>query len=396
METLIQHQYEELFNCLPDGAIVIDSKAKIMLANQAAASILGYTNPQEMKGIDISTLYSNPSDHDTLLSVLGHRGVMEKGIYDWKQKNGQPVLIELRAAPLRDSQGHITGIQGIFRDITKKLESQLAQQQTLEETAARSIDKNQLIEMINFYLTNPPNLILQGIAHNLNTPLGNIRGRAELIKHNIEKHTHTGANEISDKEKEFYQKQIKGIGDIITQVDKTVDIIKSFTNKITFESDQNNIETDINSTINNMIVYFESSLYFKHRIQKEITLDTGLPMGLINTRELNSSLYHIIVNCIKATAGLPSMMIRVQSYVQDQNIIIEFSDNRNHMDEAEIEYHMNVNASTRYKIPEEANFSAYDIEILCAKNILEANQCALEIISGDHTLFRMVIPQKKS
>ncbi len=392
METLIQHQYEELFNCLPDGAIVIDSRGMILIANQEAASILGYNDPAEMKGVPVSTLYSNPTDHDTLLSVLGHRGMIEKGVYDWKQKNGQPVLVELRAAPLRNQEGHVTGIQGIFKDITKKLESQLAQQQTLEETTARSIDADRMTEMINFYLTRPSDLILQGVAHNMNTPLGNIRGRAELIIHNIEKFLKNTGTALPDPDKELLRKQIKGIQDIVSQVDRSVEIIKSFTDKIAADSEKQAGDTDVNGVIRMLMHYMETSLYIKHRVRKNLELDPANPRAYISPADLAMVLYHLTVHCLKASAGKPDVNLDIKTYSRDNGVLIDFSGSAERPDESEMDYYLNANTSTRFDIPDEANFSAYDIEVRCARNLLEAAQGSLEIIPDAQTLFRVTLP----
>ncbi|MBX7150196.1 PAS domain S-box protein [bacterium] len=394
----LQRRYEELFNSLPDGAFVIDTGGNLIMVNDVATALLGYKSQTELVGSTIDKVYANPSDHDALLSILGHKKIAKKNIFDWKKKNGDPLLIELTATPIHDEQGHICGIQGIFRDISRRLESQIAQQETLAEAAARSIDESKFLEAVDFYRSVPMSLILQGIAHNLNTPLGGIRGRAELIQHNFLKNSKIFESITDEKLRNeinaVTSKMIKGITEIIVQVDKATELIRGFSTKISFEMNYVESLQDINYIIKNELSFLESSLYFKHKISKQIDLQDNLPKFKAYYRDVSLAINHLLINSMKAISELPERNLRIKTYQNDANICIELTDNRKPMSTDEIRYHHLINLSTRYTaIADEARFSPYDIEIADAMRLLQLYGGSLTIVSEKETKFIIQIPK---
>ena len=397
-EIEIQNRYEELLNSLPDGIFIIDSHGRIELANTAAASILGYVDKKDFLGLSVNELYANPGDHDALLSILGHKGKADKTIFDWKKKTGETTLIELTASPIHDKKGHIKGIHGIFRDITSKLESQIAQQETLAETAARSIDEDKLLEVINFFRVVPMSLILQGVAHNLNTPLGTIRGRAELLQHHIKKNAGL-VDGISDEKvkadvSQFHVKLDKGIGEIVAQVDKASSLIKGFSDKVSNEMNPYQMEIDINKLIENEISFLDSSLYFKHKVKKEINLDKTVPLVRGVYRDFSQAMYNLIIDSMKATGSLSEKVLRISTSHDQEFIYVELSDNRVMPATTDLSYHLSIHTDTMYvDLPDEAQFSYYDIEIANASRLLSSYQINISLFPNNESKFIIQIPK---
>lgn len=399
MNQIFSYRFEELFNLLPDGAIVIDPVGNISLSNQVAASILGYSGAGDLAGCSAQRLYANPADHDSLLSILGYRGVVEKNLFEWKKKNGETLLVELTASPLRNENGHINGILGIFRDMTAKLENQLAQQATLEATAARTMDEDRFLDAINFYQSMPMTLILQGIAHNFNTPFGSIRGRAELLKHQIEKNSdlfrQPGQNQGGSVQ-QIISKQIKGLTDIIHQVDKLVELTRGFSQRLSSEYDNPETGVDINAVITNMLQFLESSLYFKHRILKDIQFDPSLPAVNISYKAISLAVYHLLIHSMKATAALNQKKLSIRTGSDAASVWIELTDNRERMDEEQLSDLFTIRYSSRYPAPDEARFSLCDLEIVNVKYLLTPYRADLEIVSEETTTFRIRIDRAET
>lgn len=393
MSSIFSYRFEELFNLLPDGALVLDSVGKITQVNQIAARILDYSDISGLIGKTVNLLYVNTGDHDSLLSILGYRGVVEKSLFEWKKKGGETLLVELTASPLRDEKGHINGILVIFRDMTMKLENQLAQQASLEETAARSMNDERFLEAVNFYQFMPMTLILQGIAHNFNTPIGSIRGRAELICHQIEKNRPL-LDRITGSFPEFQSflnKQLKGLNDIIEQADRLVELTKNFTKRLSLEAENPSTQINLNEVIQHMLAFMESSLYFKHRITKEIHLHPELPPVDISYRAVSLALYHLLIHSMKATAGLNQKKIIIQTGFDEDSVWLEMTDNRERMDEDQLADLPLIRFSSRYPAPDEARFSLCDLEIANIRYLLSPYLADLEISSGEQTTFRLRI-----
>lgn len=366
-----RRQYEEFFNSLPDGAFVADAKGDIRMINASGAHALGFERPDELIGSPLTSLYANPSDHDAMLSVLGHKGRTDKSIFDWKRKNGEPMLVEITARPLRDADGKIHGIQGVFRDISKRLESQIAQQETLAETAARGIDETRFLEAVHFYQSRPLSLYLQGVAHNLNTPLGSIRGRAELMQHHIKKNSGRleaigDANVRKDLEA-LLEKVVKGIADIIGQVDRASQLIQGFAGKISMEVHDEADEVDLNDLVRREIAFLESSLYFKHKIQKTLTLADHLPVIKTTYAPISHAFHYLIIDAMMAMARGEERTLGIRTYARDGGACIVVSDSRSAGDAS-----MPFSERSRDNLPDEAFFSAYAVEHSLAELLLRS------------------------
>jgi PAS domain S-box-containing protein len=391
-----EKRYNELINAFPDGFIVFDSVGTIVLANEAAASLLGYANVDELCNQSVSTLYVNAGDHDSLLSILGYRGRADKTIFDWKKKNGDPVLVELTATPLHDEQKHVIGIHGIFHDITSKLRSQIAQQEVLAATTSE-LSEAHLLDVVETYLSIPMGLILQGVAHNLNTPLGSIRGRAELLQHHIQKQAGlvdriTEPNVRSEMQ-DFHGKLLKGVAEVIHQVDKAGTLIKGFTDKLSSEMTPGMMELDLNAVIRNELNFLESSLYFKHKITAEVALDPTLPRIRAPYKPFSAAIHGVILNSLKATSGLADRALEIRTSHGAEGIRIELSDNRPPMSDDDIRYTLSAHFATRHHdVPPEARFSPYDIEVAIARQMLDPLDLDIDVTSGERTRFVILVP----
>ncbi|MCB0833312.1 MAG: PAS domain-containing protein [Bacteroidetes bacterium] len=394
----IRNQFEEVIQSLQDGVIIIDALSKIVFANHAAAEILEYNDKAGLIGVSMDDLYANPDDHDSLLSILGHRGEAEKSIFDWKKKDGSTTLIELTAKPVRNAEGHVAGFHGIFRDISKKLQSQIAQQETLAETAARSIDENKLLDIINFYQSIPMSLILQGVAHNLNTPLGTIRGRAELLIHQIRKNAHLCAavseTKLQQDIEQFHAKLSKGLDEIVAQVDRASVLIHGFADKVSLEMNTVETEIDINKLVEQEFRFFESSLFFKHKVKKELRLDPTIKPIIGVYRDFSQAIYNLIVNSMKATSDKEERILIARTYQDDTFINIELEDNRELIPGDNSVYELSTNLDPRLdKIPEEARFSIYDLEVANVLRLLSAQQVEVEVFPDNLPKFIIRIPK---
>lgn len=152
-----------------DGVISTDTNGSIILMNQVAEELTGWTQT-EAKGRPLSEVFKciDPKNRGPIqsqvVSVLetgnrsepGHRSTLVS-------RTGKEYLIEDRAAAVRDRQRQIIGTVLVFQDITARLQ--------LECEATKS----SRIESIG--------LLAGGIAHDFNNILTAILGNLSLLKY---------------------------------------------------------------------------------------------------------------------------------------------------------------------------------------------------------------------
>jgi PAS domain S-box-containing protein len=114
---LTEDRYRNLFFTVQDGVYITDMTGRVKDINPAGAKMLGYER-SELIGRFMRDIYINPQDRDEFVKVI----LKQEKVYNFnpyvRLKNGQPKYFETNASVIKDQQGRIIGIQGIFRDIS--------------------------------------------------------------------------------------------------------------------------------------------------------------------------------------------------------------------------------------------------------------------------------------
>lgn len=186
------------FRCVEDSSeaiMITDERGFLVYVNPAWTRIYGYTQ-EEALGSSPKLLHSGRQDDEFYLEMWSQIRDRSKGF--WKgelinrAKNGAliPVLLTITPFRNRDNQD-ILGYMGIAIDVSeqKRMESQILRQDRLASIG----------------------MIASGLAHEIGTPLGVIRGRAELI---------LMRNELSEA-------GTAGLNTIIEQIDRIYRLISS-------------------------------------------------------------------------------------------------------------------------------------------------------------------------
>ncbi len=156
------------FRCVEDSSeaiMISDSKGALVYVNPAWVRTYGFSS-EEALGKTPSLLHSGLHSR-TFYDAMWKR-IQDPQIGHWKgelinrRKDGTLVPVLLTITPVRSNDGAPRGYMGVAVDISfkKEFEAKVAQQDRLASIG----------------------LLASGIAHEIGTPLGVIRGRAEMIQ----------------------------------------------------------------------------------------------------------------------------------------------------------------------------------------------------------------------
>jgi two-component system sensor histidine kinase/response regulator len=176
---------QTLIDNLPDYIYVKDRESRFLLANKASMRGLGITTLDELVG---------KTDFDFFPEEFSEQYYCdEQAIFESRQPliNREERNIDLTTGvinwvlttkvPLRDNQGHIVGIVGIGRNITKhkQMDEELRKAKERAEEAQRAAEKAlQSAEAAN----RAKSQFLANMSHELRTPLNAILGFARLME----------------------------------------------------------------------------------------------------------------------------------------------------------------------------------------------------------------------
>jgi PAS domain S-box-containing protein len=196
---------ESLIHASPDGIVAADMKGVIILFNEGAERIYGYSATDVIGKKNVRELYPEGVAHD-VLSMLrspqhGGEGRIESIRLDALEDTGERVPIALSAAIIYEGERPVATF-GIFTDLRDRLrvEERLAQAQ--EKLAVT--EKQALIAEL-----------AGTAAHELNQPLTSVMGYAELLKRKLERESSEyHAADIIVRESERMADIVRKIGKI--------------------------------------------------------------------------------------------------------------------------------------------------------------------------------------
>ena len=120
--TILKYIYEGYFETNPEG--------RIEFHNHSMALLTGYSK-QELSGKNILDLTS-PKDKDRMARLFNGPGIKENngGIHEWEliRKNNTPCFVETSLSIMVNNLNRQTGIRGVVRDVTQRVQAQKALQ----------------------------------------------------------------------------------------------------------------------------------------------------------------------------------------------------------------------------------------------------------------------------
>lgn len=115
--------FYQLGDLMPDWIYIKDTESRFIYANRHLAAIHGIDEPRSMKGKSDFDYYPKPvaqrffEDEQEIIRSGNPIINQEKSI---KDPQGKEIILSTTKMPLRDRKGHVAGIAGIGRDVTRQ------------------------------------------------------------------------------------------------------------------------------------------------------------------------------------------------------------------------------------------------------------------------------------
>jgi PAS domain S-box-containing protein len=161
-----ESRYRSLIHGAAYGIFRTNIEGRILDANKALATMLGYESAEELSSMNVATFYKFKEDRIALLERYGRGGAAASTDVTWVRKDGSEIEVHLSARVVQNEDGSV-GFEGIAEDITERrlLEDQLRRAQKMEAIGR----------------------LARGVAHDFNNVLAAILGTADLMTFQLKK-----------------------------------------------------------------------------------------------------------------------------------------------------------------------------------------------------------------
>ncbi len=268
-----------------DGVIAADKKGKVIIFNDAAAQIFGYTVAEALEQLDVRRIYLGGIEREIMRQLRsedhGGRGKLRSYQVEVLHRDGTRIPINLNAAIVYDGEREVATV-GFFHDLRETLRMK----KELEKTQLQLLQAEKMASL---------GKLAAGVAHQLNNPLGGITLFTKLVLEDYE--LPPGARE--------------DLGRVLGDAERCRETVKELL-EFTRQTRHLMRPHDVNQAISRTLFLLKSQSLF-HDIEIETSLDPHLPPVVSDIQQLNHMFMNIILNAAQAMGGKGRLTVRTES-----------------------------------------------------------------------------------
>lgn len=281
-----------------DAVIAADMKGRILIFNEAAAAISGYSIEEALSSLNIRRFYPGDMAREVMRKLrsddYGGKGKLKSYQVDCLRKDGTLVPISLSAAIVYEGDREVASV-GFFHDLREKIEME----RRLQKTQIQLLQAEKMASL---------GKLAAGVAHQLNNPLGGITLYAQLM---LEEYALDEAAE-SD---------LRRILDDAERCRNTIRELLEFARQTRQEIRLN----DLNHALSQTLFLLENQSLF-HNIEIVKELDPSLPKVPSDIQQLNHVFMNIILNAAEAMEGQGQLRVKTSRSEDGRFAVIQICD----------------------------------------------------------------------
>lgn len=281
-----------------DGVIASDLKGRILIFNEAAEKISGYTTAEAIKNLHITQVYPGDGAREIMRRLRsddhGGKGKLKSYFVEVVRKDGEIIPINLNASIVYEKDQEVATI-GFFKDMREEIRMK----KELEKTQVQLLQAEKMSSL---------GKLAAGVAHQLNNPLGGIVLFTQLVL------------EEYKLEENLKNDMLR----ILRDAQRCRDIVKELL-EFTRQSRQDLRLHDINKALNRTLFLLENQSLFQNIIVEK-NLSDQIPEVAVDMQQINHIFMNIILNAAEAMEGKGRLTLTTRNSSDGKNVVIEIGD----------------------------------------------------------------------
>lgn len=300
LERKLQRSNSFLHNLLlssVDAVIAADKKGKILIFNDVAHEILGYTQEEALNSLDIRDLYTGDEAQEVMKKLrsteYGEVGKLRAYQVDLISKYGESIPVSLNASIIYENDTEVATI-GFFHDLreARKMEKEL------EDTRMQLVQADKMAAL---------GKLAAGVAHQINNPLSGIGLFAQLLM----------------EEQDLGEEAKKDVQRIIDDTKRCSDTVKELL-EFAKQSAYKSSAQDINKSLERTLFLLEKQALFQD-VQVKKELDRELPFITCDLQQISHVFMNLVLNALQAMQGEGKLTLKTYLGAQ-KNLRVEIAD----------------------------------------------------------------------
>jgi PAS domain S-box-containing protein len=293
-EGSLESRFRKLLEAAPDAILEVNSEGKIMLLNEAAERMFGYTRG-ELMGLNVESLVpasmrGGHSQHRASYAKHPNTRPMGTGLeLQGQRKDGSLFPVEISLSP-NWIEGSLHVIASV-RDITERKAIEDRIRTLREQYTAELTMKNELLEARNLEVERANRLkneFLASMSHELRTPLHTMIGFSEVLMEQME-------GPLNEKQNRFVGHILQDARHLLELINEVLDISKIESGRLELKRES----FDFGACVEEVLEGIRH-----HAAVKKIVLENknGFRGALFADRlRMKEILYNLLSNAVKFT-----------------------------------------------------------------------------------------------
>lgn len=291
-----ERKYHALFDNAVQGIFRSSVDGKLLSANPALLTMLGYDSFEELACKNLVSVYANPEERNALTKMLAEKGARANIELTLRRKDGSIIVVLEHSHIVKDDDGNVIAYEGIIEDIT---EQRALETRVQEHLAALKQSQESLAE-----LNAQKDRLFSILSHDLRSPFTSILGFCDILLNDNEV--------LSVAEREEFLGHIQNSAEKqMALLNRLLDWSRLETGRMKFDAKDLDLSKIVASTL---------SAHLGTAMKKEITLQSSLsfPVRIRGDEVMITQVFsNLISNALKFTPSHGVISVELVDSTED-------------------------------------------------------------------------------